>query len=81
MTSKVALSTLQIFIGSIAFANFRLTPDKVSLHSMRSASAMAMLLNGVPTYTIMSWVIGRVMLSFVTSVNKWKPLDMMWQQR
>jgi hypothetical protein len=50
--SKTALVMLRNFISTCG-DEFNIKPDEVGLHSMRSASAMAMYLNGIPVYTIM----------------------------
>ena len=52
-TSRVAKQMLREFIGLVEQGNYGLTADEIGLHSMRSSSAMAMYMNGVPVYTIM----------------------------
>ncbi len=53
MTSKLALTMLRDFIRCLPSQNYGLATDEIGLHSMRSSSAMAMHLQGVPVYTIM----------------------------
>jgi hypothetical protein len=50
--SNTALVMLRNFI-SMCGDEFNIKAKDVGLHSMRSASAMAMYLNGIPVYTIM----------------------------
>lgn len=50
--SKMALLMLRNFVKTCG-DEFNIKHDEIGLHSMRSASAMAMYLNGIPVYTIM----------------------------
>jgi hypothetical protein len=50
--SKTALLMLRNFMKECG-DEFNIKAEEVGLHSMRSASAMAMYLNGIPVYTIM----------------------------
>jgi hypothetical protein len=52
--SATALRLLRGFISSVNFKGLGLDPKRIGLHSLRLAAAMAMYLNGVPVYTIMS---------------------------
>jgi hypothetical protein len=54
VTSKQALKLLRDFIRTIDHKGIGIAhPDDVGLHSIRSSTAMAMYINGVPVYTIM----------------------------
>ena len=53
VTGKAARKILQEFISQTSYRNLGLFADKVGLHSIRSAAAMAMYMNKVPVYTIM----------------------------
>ena len=52
LSSKVALELLCNFIDTINY-HYGLKKEDISLHSIRSSSAMAMYLNSIPVYTIM----------------------------
>lgn len=57
LTGSQCLKFLRTFMLSVDAASYGLHADDIGLHSLRSSSAMAMYLNGVPVYTIM--LIGR----------------------
>jgi hypothetical protein len=57
LTGKIALLLLREFIQSIDYKSLGLVIASIGLHSLRSASAMAMFLNGIPPYLVM--MIGR----------------------
>jgi hypothetical protein len=51
--SKSALVLLCHFLREVNSESLNIKPDQCGLHSLRSSSAMAMYLNGIPVYTIM----------------------------
>jgi hypothetical protein len=51
--SKSALLLLRHFLREVDSESLNIKPDQCGLHSLRSSSAMAMYLNGIPVYTIM----------------------------
>jgi hypothetical protein len=53
METRIALGMLRTFIKTAVRDPLGLKASEIGLHSMRSASAMAMYLNKVPIYTIM----------------------------
>jgi hypothetical protein len=52
LTAKISLACLRMFIATVD-QKYNLLPKDIGLHSLRSSSAMAMYLSGVPVYTIM----------------------------
>jgi hypothetical protein len=53
LNSKGALKMLRQFLSDANSEALNIKPDECGLHSLRSSSAMAMYLNGIPVYTIM----------------------------
>jgi hypothetical protein len=51
--SKAALKMLRQFLSDVNSESLNIKPEECGLHSLRSSSAMAMYLNGIPVYTIM----------------------------
>ena len=53
ITSSMMTDSLQRGIASVGCEFLRIQPNEIGTHSIRSGAAMAMYLNGVPTYSIM----------------------------
>ena len=53
LTAKQVLETIRTATQALGQSKLGYGPDEVGTHSNRSASAMAMYLNGIPVFTIM----------------------------